>query len=59
MGRVEFIGRFGCRMYVDESRVEEYKKAGFMPANSSVEPKTTEEAKPKQPERKKANKRYE
>lgn len=30
--RVEFRNSFGGKMFVDESRVEEYKRAGYIPA---------------------------
>lgn len=56
--RVEFINKFGGRMYVDESRVEEYKGAGFKLASSSLEKKaTTEETKPEKTEKKPVKKR--
>lgn len=52
--RVEFIGKFGSRMYVDETRAEEYKAAGYKPAASSVKDKeTTEEVKAKTSRKKK------
>lgn len=35
--RIAFINSVGGLMYVDESRVEEYKAAGFMPAASVVD----------------------
>lgn len=56
--KVEFINKFGGRMYVDESRVEEYKGAGFKLASSSLEKKaTTEETKPEKTEKKPVKKR--
>lgn len=35
--RVEFINSSGGRMFVDESRVEEYKAAGYMLAADVVD----------------------
>lgn len=35
--RVEFIGATGGRMFVDESRVNEYKEAGFIPASDVID----------------------
>ena len=41
---VAFINKVGGIMYVDESREEEYKKAGYMLAfNSAKDEKPTEE----------------
>lgn len=34
--RVEFINSSGGRMYVDESRVDEYKAAGFKLAAKNI-----------------------
>jgi len=35
--RVEFINHTGGKMFVHESRVEEYKAAGYIPAASIVD----------------------
>lgn len=37
--RVKFISSTGGTMYVDESRVEEYKAAGFVPVADAPKPK--------------------
>jgi len=44
MGRVEFITAVGSSMFVDESRVDEYKAAGFKLAASVLETQAKEEA---------------
>jgi len=35
--RIEFINNTGGRMFVDESRVEEYKAAGYMLAADVID----------------------
>lgn len=37
MSRVAFINAVGGTMYVDESRVDEYKGAGFMLASDVID----------------------
>lgn len=53
--RVNFINAVGGLMSVDESRVEEYKAAGFIPAANviDVEPHEETEEQPKKRTRKK------
>jgi len=41
--RVEFINSVGGKMLVDESRVEEYKAAGYMLAANVIEDTTFRE----------------
>lgn len=53
--KVEFINKFGGKMFVDESRVEEYKAAGYILAANvvSTDEKPTEiEEKPKRKRKK-------
>lgn len=52
MARVEFINSAGGKMLVDESRVEEYKAAGYMLAANVVDAEFKEE--PLKQRRKKA-----
>lgn len=53
--RVEFINKTGGRMFVDESRVEEYKAAGYILAANVIEStaKEIDEPKPAKRTRKK------
>ena len=45
--RVEFINRLGGKMLVDETRVEEYKVAGYKLATDSIEKEETPKVTPK------------
>lgn len=47
--RVEFINSVGGKMLVDESRVEEYKAAGYMLAADIIEDTTYREIKIDEP----------
>lgn len=52
--RVEFINKLGGKMLVDESRVEEYKAAGYkLAAKAPIIEKETEEISEEKPRRKK------
>lgn len=51
--RVEFINSVGGKMFVDESRVEEYKAAGYLLAADVIDVTFKEEDKPKKKRTKK------
>lgn len=45
--RIEFINSTGGKMLVDESRVEEYKEAGYMLASKVIDAEFVEDKKPR------------
>lgn len=58
MAKVEFINRVGGRMFVDESRVDDYVKAGYLLASNVIDSTATDvEVVEKPTERKKTTSR--